>query len=325
MTQTEYLTPDETGLTRAVALLRAGLCVAFPTETVYGLGADASHDQAVAGIYAAKERPSFNPLIAHLPSLEKALEQGIFSHEALTLAKAFWPGPLTLVVPVCATTTICELARAGLSSVGLRVPNHPIAQKLLAQVDLPIAAPSANSSGRISATAAPHVLEDLHGRIAAIIDGGETPVGVESTILDCTGEQARLLRPGGISREDIEAVLGRRLEAQAPVSNKPLAPGMLTSHYAPRAAVRLNATDIHPHEAALLFGEIEPTGVEQALKITNLSPTGDLQEAAAHLFSALRLLDTSGATTIAVAPIPNTGLGEAINDRLNRAAAERDT
>lgn len=323
VTQTDYLTTDEAGLNRAVALLRAGLCVAFPTETVYGLGADASQDNAVAGIYAAKERPSFNPLIAHLPSLEKALEQGSFSHEALALAKAFWPGPLTLVVPVCATTTVCELARAGLASVGLRVPSHPIAQKLLTLVDRPIAAPSANSSGRISATSAPHVREDLNGRIAAIMDGGETPVGVESTILDCTGEQARLLRPGGIAREDIEAVLGRRLEAQAPVSKKPLAPGMLTSHYAPHASVRLNATDINPDEAALLFGAFQPNGASQAKAVANLSPSGNLQEAAAHLFSALRQLDASGAKTIAVAPIPAAGLGEAINDRLSRAAAER--
>ncbi len=324
MTQTEYLGADDASLSRAVILLRTGFCVAFPTETVYGLGADASNPEAVARIYAAKDRPSFNPLISHLPNIDAALAQGSFNDDALALAEAFWPGPLTLVVPAHAGTTVCDLARAGLNSVGLRVPDHPVTKAILDMADVPIAAPSANSSGRISATSANHVLSDLSGRIAAVVDGGETPVGVESTIIDCTGENPRILRPGGIPREDIEAVLGRPIAGETPISEKPLAPGMLASHYAPRCPVRLEATHIEKGEAALVFGpNVAPPGIKQATAIINLSVTGDLVVAAANLFSALRQLDEKGVTAIAVTPVPKTGLGEAINDRLSRAAAPR--
>lgn len=323
MTQTEYLVADEAGLDRAVALLRAGLCVAFPTETVYGLGADASRPEAVARIYAAKDRPSFNPLISHFSSAEKAMEYGLFNDDAKALAAAFWPGPLTLVVPLRSGATICDLACAGLPSVGLRVPGHPVAQKILERVGLPIAAPSANSSGHVSATTAPHVLQDLKGRIAAVLDGGETDVGVESTIIDCTEPQPRLLRPGGIARDRIEQVLGKKLGRRAPVSAQPIAPGMLSSHYAPRAAVRLDATHVNGGEALLLFGNDDMPGIENAVTVENLSESGNLEEAAARLFSALRRLDESGAAHIAVAAIPHVGLGEAINDRLSRAAATR--
>jgi L-threonylcarbamoyladenylate synthase len=321
--QTERLRADEAGLVRAAEILRGGGLVAFPTETVYGLGADASQPAAVAKIYAAKERPRFNPLIAHVDSVSTAFSHGIFNDTARRLAEAFWPGPLTLVVPVAPTCTVSDLARAGLDSVGLRVPSHPLAHRLLAAVARPVAAPSANRSGRISPTAVDHVLGDLNGRIDAILDGGDTQVGVESTIVSCLGDATRLLRPGGVTREAIEDVIGRKLEAAPETGDNPVAPGMLASHYAPRAQVRLNAGEILTGEAALLFGSAEPRGLERAAAVLNLSESGDLAEAAAHLFSALRQLDASGAQTIAVGPIPETGLGEAINDRLGRAAAER--
>lgn len=317
------LTADKTGLSEAAAILQRGGLVAFPTETVYGLGADATNAEAVAGIYAAKERPSFNPLISHLESFEAAQAQGIFDETASKLAKAFWPGPLTLVVPVAPTCTVSDLARAGLDSVGLRVPAHPLAHALLKATGRPVAAPSANRSGRVSPTDASHVLGDLDGRIDAVVDGDAADVGVESTIVACLGGTPRLLRPGGVPREAIEALLEQTLETGFDGGRNPLAPGMLASHYAPRAQVRLNATDIAPGEAAMLFGPTVPPGREQAKAALNLSENGDLREAAAHLFSYLRQLDASGAHTIAVAPIPETGLGEAINDRLQRAAAER--
>ncbi len=323
MVQTERLPPDAAGIARAAAILRAGGLVAFPTETVYGLGADATNAAAVAGIYAAKERPSFNPLIAHVDSLESALAQGMFDDIAMRLAEAFWPGPLTLVVPVAPSCTISDLARAGLDSVGLRVPAHLLAHALLAQAGRPIAAPSANRSGRISPTEADHVLGDLDRRVDAVLDGGPALVGVESTIVACLGGPPRLLRPGGVAREAIEALLGQKLESAAQEGSSPLSPGMLASHYAPRARVRLNASDIRPGEAALLFGTDRPGGIDAAHAALSLSETGDLTEAAARLFSSLRQLDATGAVTIAVSPIPETGLGEAINDRLNRAAAER--
>lgn len=324
MLRTERLAADETGLEQAAAILRRGGLVSFPTETVYGLGADATNGDAVAGIYAAKERPSFNPLIAHVANFEAAEAQGVFDETARLLAEAFWPGPLTLVVPVAKTCTVSDLARAGLDSLGLRVPAHPLAHALLEKVGRPVAAPSANRSGRVSPTDADHVLGDLDGRIDAVLDGGAARVGVESTIISCLGGVPRLLRPGGVPREAIEDLLGERLEVGLEGGDKnPLAPGMLASHYAPRAQVRLNATRIEPGEAVLLFGNTSLAGGEQARATLNLSATGDLKEAAAHLFSYLRQLDASGAPTIAVAPIPETGLGEAINDRLQRAAAER--
>lgn len=323
MRQTERLAADEAGLAQGAAILRRGGLVAFPTETVYGLGADATDAEAVARIYAAKERPSFNPLIAHVDSFATARSQGVFDEVATRLAEAFWPGPLTLVVPVAPTCTISDLARAGLDSIGLRVPAHPLAHALLERTGRPVAAPSANRSGRVSPTDADHVLGDLDGRIDAVLDGGAAQVGVESTIVLCLGGTPRLLRPGGVPREAIEALIGAKLVTGSEAGSSPLAPGMLASHYAPRAQVRLNATGIQPGEAALLFGAEPPTGAGEAHVSLNLSRIGDLVEAAAHLFSYLRQLDASGAVTIAVSPIPETGLGEAINDRLKRAAAER--
>lgn len=312
------LDADAAGIAEAGRLLRAGRLVAFPTETVYGLGADATDGRAVAAIYEAKGRPSFNPLIAHVATTEAALGLGLFNADALALARAFWPGPLTLVVPVAQGEAISDLARAGLDTVGLRVPSHPVAQALLAACDRPVAAPSANLSGHVSPTTAAHVLADLDGRIDAVLDGGATDVGVESTIVACLEGDPVLLRPGGVPREALEAVIGRPL-AQA-TATATIAPGMLASHYAPKAAIRLDAAMAEPGEALLAFGPRLPGG---AATVLNLSPTGDLAEAAANLFGHLRRLDASGASHIAVMPIPAEGLGEAIRDRLARAAAPR--
>lgn len=321
---TRRLDPDAAGLAQAAALLRAGALVAFPTETVYGLGADATDPAAVARIFAAKERPRFNPLIAHLADRDAALAEGSFDAAAGRLAEAFWPGPLTLVVPAHASTRVCDLARAGLPSVALRVPGHPVARALLEAVGRPVAAPSANRSGRVSPTRAEHVLDDLAGRIAGLLDGGDTPVGVESTVVACLGGPPRLLRPGGITRAALRAVLGFDLAApEAADADKPAGPGMLASHYAPRARVRLDVERVEPGEALLLFGGGRPEGHDRARAVLNLSPAGDPAEAASRLFGALRDLDASGAATIAVVPIRAEGLGEAIRDRLARAAAPR--
>ncbi len=320
---TRRLAGDAGGIAEAADLLRRGGLVAFPTETVYGLGADATNAAAVAGIYAAKGRPRFNPLIAHVPDLAAARRHGMLDGAALRLARRFWPGPLTLVVPRAPGCAICDLATAGLDSIGLRVPDHPVARAILAATGRPVAAPSANRSGRVSPTEASHVLGDLDGRIDAVVDGGATPVGVESTIVACLGEQPVLLRPGGVPREAIEAELGCALPGGGETGgDAPLAPGMLASHYAPRAGVRLDATRVGPDEAVLLFGSFRPEGLAGQPQ-ANLSPSGDLTEAAAHLFGLLRRLDAAGAPTIAVAPVPETGLGEAIVDRLRRAAAPR--
>ncbi len=314
------LPADPAGIATGADILRRGGLVGFPTETVYGLGADANSAEAVGGIYAAKGRPRFNPLIAHVADLAAAQGQGSFKPDALALARAFWPGPLTLVVLAAASCTVSDLARAGLDSVALRVPAHPLAQALIAAAGVPVAAPSANRSGRISPTTAAHVLADLEGRIDAVLDGGATRVGVESTIVSCLGEPT-LLRPGGVTREAIEAVLGRVL--LDPASDSPtIAPGMLRSHYAPRAAVRLDAAALRPGEAGLDFGR---RFLGQGGIVLDLSPCCDLAEAAANLFTFLRRLDEALGVdgTIAVAPIPQGGLGEAILDRLARAAAER--
>jgi L-threonylcarbamoyladenylate synthase len=322
MASAPILPATDATLSRAAAVLRAGGLVAFPTETVYGLGADATLGTAVAGIYAAKGRPSFNPLIAHVPDLAHAEQEGRFDRRARTLAEAFWPGPLTLVVPVSDTTQVCELARAGLPSVGLRVPAHPVARALLAAVGRPVAAPSANRSGHVSPTLAAHVAADLADRIDLIVDGGACPVGVESTIIACLGGPAELLRPGGVSRRMAEEALGEALAEAAPDGgNRPIAPGLLASHYAPRARVRLAATSAAPDEAVLDFGG-QLAGQSAAARL-DLSPRGDLIEAAANLFGHLRRLDATGVAGIAVAPIPDGDLGEAINDRLRRAAADR--
>jgi L-threonylcarbamoyladenylate synthase len=317
------LAPDPSGVAEAAAILRGGGLVAFPTETVYGLGADAGNAAAVADLYAAKGRPSFNPLISHLPDLAAARRHGVFDEEALRLADAFWPGPLTLVVPASETCEVCDLARAGLPTLALRVPAHAVARDLLAAFGAPLVGPSANRSGRVSPTRAEHVLADLDGRIDAVLDGGPCPLGLESTIVACLGGTPRLLRPGGVPREAVEAALGTTLaEAGRIDAGAPLAPGLLTSHYAPRARVRIDATRIEAGEAALTFGPAPP-GIEHAAARVDLSPAGDLREAATRLFAALRELDASGVAVIAVAPIPRDGLGEAIADRLSRAAAER--
>lgn len=315
--------PDATGIARAAALLREGKLVAFPTETVYGLGADARQGEAVAGIYEAKGRPSFNPLIAHVPSLAAAETIGVFNEDARALAGHFWPGPLTLVVPLLPEAGISGLATAGLDSIALRVPSHPVAREILALTETPIVAPSANRSGRVSPTEAEHVWGDLNGRIDAIVEGWSSPIGVESTIVSCLGEKPVLLRPGGVTREELEEALGHRLAEGEADTHKPVSPGLLESHYAPRARVRLDATRIEPNEAVLLFGPEEPAGIENAKVRLNLSFRGDLREAAANLFSMLRRLDIEGVSAIAVVPIPSEGLGEAIADRLKRAAAPR--
>jgi len=324
---TRRLSSDPSGFTEAGALLRAGKLVAFPTETVYGLGADATDGVAVAGIYAAKGRPSFNPLIIHVAALEQALMLADFNADALRLAEAFWPGPLTIVVPCRGDCPVSELALAGLYSIALRIPSAPEALALLKAAGKPIAAPSANRSGRVSPTTPEHVLDDLDGLIDAVVMGHSAKVGVESTIVSCLVHPPVMLRPGGLARETIEAELGCKLADRSPSEGDhaaPLAPGLLLSHYAPRAQVRLNARTIEKGEAALLFCSVSVPGLQQSVASLNLSPSGDLAEAAAALFGGLRMLDASGASSIAVVPIPSNGLGEAINDRLNRAAAPRN-
>ena len=326
--KTKVLAPDDDGIAAAGTLLASGKLVAFPTETVYGLGADATNGVAVAAIYQAKGRPSFNPLIVHVETLDAARRYGAFNADAVRLAEAFWPGPLTIVVPRRADCSVSDLALAGLDSIALRIPSSPVARAVIAASGRPIAAPSANRSGRISPTDSRHVLADLEGRIDAVVLGEAAEIGVESTIVSCLDDAPAMLRPGGVPREAIEVVLGRALAevgAMAnPASDAPLAPGMLASHYAPQAHVRLMADAIQPGEAALLFGPDAPSGLENAAAVINLSPSGDLTQAAARLFAALRNLDASGASSIAVSPIPNIGLGEAINDRLKRAAAPRE-
>ncbi len=312
---TETLAPTDAGLARAAALLAEGELVAFPTETVYGLGGDARSDMAVARIFEAKGRPRFNPLIVHLPDLEAARSVGVFDDLAERVASAFWPGPLTLVVPLRPSARLSPLVTADLPSVAIRVPEHPVAQRLLRAFGGPVAAPSANPSGKISPTRADHVLSGLDGKIAAVVDGGACAVGLESTILGLVGEPA-ILRPGGIPAEALEACLGRPLPSGGD-NAKPTAPGQLLSHYAPAAPVRLNADKPEPGEFWLGFGP-EAAGAD-----LNLSETGDLVEAAANLFHFLRQADASATGPIAVSPIPEKGLGRAINDRLRRAAAPR--
>jgi L-threonylcarbamoyladenylate synthase len=321
--QTERLAPDPGGIERAVEILARGGLVAFPTETVYGLGADATNPEAVARIFAAKERPRFNPLIAHLPSTEAARREGVFDQNADRLAAGFWPGALTLVAPASPACSVCDLARAGLDSVALRRPRHRVAQDLLARFGRPVVAPSANRSGGVSPTTAEHVVADLDGRIDAVLDDGMTIVGVESTIVACLDDTPRLLRPGGIPRADVEAALGRALGVGPSDAARPRAPGMLASHYAPRAKVRLDVLRLEPGDAVLLFGASKPQGLEHAIASRNLSARGDLTEAAHRFFHSMRALDETGARAIAVVPIPDEGLGEAINDRLRRAAEER--
>jgi len=320
---TERLTPKD--LPRAAALLREGALVAFPTETVYGLGADATNGRAVAAVFAAKGRPSFNPLICHYPDAAAAWRDVLPDHRAERLAARFWPGPLTLVLPRRAGCAVDLLAGAGLDTLAVRVPAHPLALALLRAVGRPVAAPSANRSGQVSPTTAAHVLDGLAGRIAAVLDGGACAVGLESTVLDLAGGGAALLRPGGVTAEAIEAeigAIGPALDPRtAPLSLR--SPGMLLSHYAPDLPVRLEARDVAPDEALLAFGP----GAPDAPLAWNLSERGDLAEAAARLFSGLRWLDAEGRARglagIAAMPVPERGLGVAINDRLRRAAAPR--
>jgi len=301
---------------RAAEALARGEIVAFPTETVYGLGANALDARAVARVFAAKERPRFNPLIVHVPGLAEAEEYALVNATARRLAEAFWPGPLSLVLKRRTTSGIAELVSAGLDTLALRAPAHPVAQALLAAARLPIAAPSANRSGRISPTAAEHVEAELGDRPSVILDGGPCPLGIESTVVSVAGGTPVLLRPGAVPREAIELVLGAPL-ATATSDELGSSPGQLASHYAPGTKLRLNVTSVHRGEALLAFGPNVPQGARAAI---NLSESGNLEEAAARLFGALRELDQAGVETIAVMPIPAHGLGEAINDRLQRAA-----
>jgi L-threonylcarbamoyladenylate synthase len=325
--KTLVLPAGEAAVAAAARVLGEGGLVAFPTETVYGLGADATNAGAVARLYEAKGRPAFNPLIAHVGDLDAARRIGRFDAAALLLAEAFWPGPLTLVLPKSADCAVADLATAGLDTVAIRIPEHRIARDILRAFGRPVVAPSANLSGHVSPTLAAHVLGDLDGRIDLIVDGGAVAVGVESTIVGIFDAPV-LLRPGGLPRADIERVLGHTL-VQPPAdadgdSGQPLAPGMLASHYAPRTKVRLNADRIEPGEALLAFGLGAISGIDEAAAVMNLSERGDLDEAAANLFGHLRALDTRAARAIAVMPIPEDGLGEAINDRLRRAAVGRE-
>lgn len=313
---TRLLPASDAAVAEAAALLRAGDLVAFPTETVYGLGGDATQDAAVAGIFAAKGRPRFNPLIVHLPDAEAVAAVATLDDRARTLAAAFWPGPLTLVLPRRPDCGLSLLVSAGLDSVAVRVPAHPLAQALLGATGRPVAAPSANRSGAISPTRAAHVADSLGDRVSLILDGGPCTVGVESTVVDLTTPAATILRPGGVTAEQIAALIGPVAESTGHDESAPKSPGQLLSHYAPDRPVRVGATAARPGEALLGFG-----GTPGATE--DLSPAGDLTEAAANLFALLRSLDRPPFTAIAVAPVPDTGLGRAINDRLNRAAAPR--
>lgn len=320
---TELLTTTEADIKKAAHLLRTGQTVAFGTETVYGLGADATNDDAVSHIYIAKGRPSFNPLISHFPDREQAFKHVIASTLAYKLAEKFWPGPLTLILPRHPQSPISALATAHLPSTAIRVPQGEALHKLLSYAQTPIVAPSANLSGCISPTSADHVWQDLNGKIAAILDTGPCHIGIESTIVDLTSEHPTLLRPGGIALEELQDICPiMQPDTPAPTA-APRAPGQLSSHYAPHLEVRLNATHVYPHEALLAFG----TPLRGTDTTINVSPTANLKEAAQNLFTALHFLDIEGKKrklkTIAVMPFPHHGLGVAINDRLSRAAAPR--
>ena len=309
--------PTEEAIAAAAAILCTGGLVGMPTETVYGLAADAGNGRAVAAIFAAKARPQFNPLIVHVTDAEAASRLGEITGAAERLASAFWPGPLTLVVRKRLPSPVAELTTAGLDTVAVRVPSHPVARALLRAVERPIAAPSANRSGHVSPTTAAHVAADLGSSVALVLDGGAAPIGLESTVLDVTGAHPVVLRLGAITRGDIERVIGHPVAVADGEPDKPRSPGMMARHYAPAARLRIDALDVHEGEALLGFGPAMPKHAGEAI---NLSPPGDLAEAAANLFSALRTLDATGTKSIAVMPIPHLGLGEAINDRLQRAA-----
>ncbi len=350
-------TPSPETIAEAAAHLVAGKLVAFPTETVYGLGADATNPRAVANIFATKGRPQFNPLIVHVADLETASQHAIFSDLARKIAQHYWPGPLTLVLPrrhladqensfngEREKSIIADLTTSGLDTIALRMPAHPVARALLAACNIPLAAPSANRSGHVSPTTAQHVATDFPEGLAMILDGGPCALGIESTILDCTRQQQEegsnggedgneivLLRAGAITAEDLRTQLGANVLSTAQLhTTRPTAPGQLASHYAPRASLRLNTLQPNRGEAFITFAAGQPahTGLDAThaeAPVYHLSPSGNLEEAAAHLFSALRTLDASGCDQIAVMPIPEKGLGIAINDRLARAAAPRKT
>ncbi|WP_439273433.1 L-threonylcarbamoyladenylate synthase [Pseudochrobactrum sp. HB0163] len=318
----QIISTDASSLQQAANALSQGKLVALPTETVYGLAADATNGRAVAGIFSAKGRPHFNPLIAHVANIDMAARYVQFDEVSRRLAEKFWPGPLTLVLPLREGAEIHPLVTAGLTTLAVRMPRGPVAG-IIAALDRPLAAPSANSSGRISATSAQAVQDDLGGKLDLIVDGGACVVGLESTIVKIDNGQALLLRPGGLAAEEIEAFIGQplhRLDQRAAIQ----APGMMASHYAPDAAMRLNVSEVHEGEALLAFGGQRVAGADKAVAVLNLSPSGDLQEAAVHLFDYMKRLDAVGATTIAVESVPHQGLGEAINDRLARAAAPRE-
>ncbi|HTC83286.1 MAG TPA: L-threonylcarbamoyladenylate synthase [Rhizomicrobium sp.] len=308
---TKIAAADSKGIAEAARILRAGGLVAFPTETVYGLGADATNGQAVAAIFAAKGRPLFNPLIVHVADLEEARRHVDLSPRAQALAEEFWPGALTLVLPRRKNSPLSLLVSAGLDTVALRAPSHPAAIALLKETGRPVAGPSANRSGQVTATMASHVAESLGGKLDFILDAGGATLGIESTVVGFDGDRPMLLRPGAIAREEIEDLIGP-LGAPGSLIQ---APGQLASHYAPRASLRMNASEIESGEVLLGFGDAPGAKL-------NLSPRGDLREAAGNLFAMLRELDKT-ATMIAVSPIPDHGIGEAINDRLRRAAAPR--
>jgi L-threonylcarbamoyladenylate synthase len=307
---------SDEAIAMAARLIRRGDIVAFPTETVYGLGADASSGWAVSRIFIAKDRPNFNPLIVHVASLAAAEIHVVFTPDARRLAERFWPGPLTLVLRRRKDSTVSLLTTSGLDTMAIRVPAHPVAQALIAAADRPIAAPSANRSGEVSPTTAAHVLQSLGNHVSLIIDGGPCQVGVESTVLDLTTGKPTVLRPGGVTEEEIARTIGAVWRAREDEAIK--SPGMLESHYAPSIPVRLGATSVDRREALIAFGQ-EPLSGAAAMR--NLSPNGDLAEAAANLFAMMRDLDRPEYSAIAVMPIPDVGLGRAINDRLRRAAA----
>jgi L-threonylcarbamoyladenylate synthase len=311
------LQPTLSEIGDAARALRQGKLVAFPTETVYGLGGDATSDRAVAAIFAAKGRPSFNPLIVHVANIATAAQFAELTPKAQSVARRFWPGPLTLVLPRRRDCKISLLATAGLDSVAIRVPAHQVAQTLLMIAGLPLAAPSANRSGRLSPTTADHALEEIGDKAEFVIDGGPCQVGVESTVLSLLEERPRILRPGAVTADALSELLKEPVPIEPGAEDAPRSPGRLVSHYAPSLPVRLDAAAAEPGEALLGFGPLAP---KDAL---NLSPTGDLQEAAANLFAMLRRLDDPRFRAIAVMPVPDTGLGVAINDRLRRAAAPR--
>jgi L-threonylcarbamoyladenylate synthase len=313
---------EAASIARAARMIRDGALVGMPTETVYGLAADATNGEAVAAIFEAKGRPLFNPLISHVADIAEARRFGVFDRAAERLAEAFWPGPLTLVVPHRAGSPVSDLARAGLDSVALRVPSHPVARDLIRAAGRPLAAPSANRSGRISPTQAEDVETELGARVGLILDGGACAVGLESTVVSCIGDNLRLLRPGGVTRREIETASGSELEA-AQAESALRSPGLLQSHYAPNAKLQMNVQNTDGYRAILTFGNAIVSTKHTQAHLIDLSPSGNLRQAASRLFSALRELDAGDPPVIAVTPIPIDGLGEAINDRLARAAAPR--